>query len=591
MAYEGHRSPPPFDGYPPFEYDPRSYQNMRQEPLAPPYPTEGRPRSRASSTARPDGLQQPQPVNEPMGYTLDRTDSANQVDPALVAHITAQVTEQVLNSLKATNLAGGAPMMQQQRQPPLPQPSYVPQSPTSSTSASFPARYTPPSPTRHEHASQRSDSPDRQPPEPDFFSRETPTPRYQQRERAPSPLTTDGSSATNTRPRVARMPTADEETIVEKMWQPLFDAQGQPTIRLGQFLRGLAVHIIQDYEPQNSIVVTPAKMLQFYNDVRLSDERYPWSTIFGKLTNESISRLYRDLKCQQHLVQKQFDEAPSIPGLTPIGFECWMTTMLQAHPDAEFERLGKAVQDMPINNVDDTKHPKERFPKILSRRLFPKYGDGQIQQRLVTAFTADPSVQLPRSPAFVPPAPVQSPVSSSFTERERNPYQSFSASAVDDSDEATPTAFPIERERKPYSAQPGQGKKRDDDINNTLKPDASTRHRASSVAHGQPAPQTTQSSSSHHRTGSNRHSRRTRSPSFTSAAASGSAFSRSDNAVGDIPSGYYTSNLYSDPDGYPPPPSSRSVYEDDYHRRRGTGGSDGYGSYGGGYPPPSTSRY
>ncbi|KAK5079600.1 hypothetical protein LTR16_008614, partial [Cryomyces antarcticus] len=254
-----------------------------------------------------------------------------------------------------------------------------------------------------------------------------------------------------------------------------------------------------------------------------------------------------------------------------------------------FERLGKAVQDMPINNVDDTKHPKERFPKILSRRLFPKYGDGQIQQRLVTAFTADPSVQLPRSPAFVPPAPVQSPVSSSFTERERNPYQSFSASAVDDSDEATPTAFPIERERKPYSAQPGQGKKRDDDINNTLKPDASTRHRASSVAHGQPAPQTTQSSSSHHRTGSNRHSRRTRSPSFTSAAASGSAFSRSDNAVGDIPSGYYTSNLYSDPDGYPPPPSSRSVYEDDYHRRRGTGGSDGYGSYGGGYPPPSTS--
>jgi hypothetical protein len=54
-----------------------------------------------------------------------------------------------------------------------------------------------------------------------------------------------GSLSDNTRrPSPARARTDDDETVVEKMWQPLFDSRGEPTPRVGQFLRGLALHLV-----------------------------------------------------------------------------------------------------------------------------------------------------------------------------------------------------------------------------------------------------------------------------------------------------------------------------------------------------------
>jgi len=35
---------------------------------------------------------------------------------------------------------------------------------------------------------------------------------------------------------------------------------------------------IADFEPQHSIVVTPQKMLKFYNDVKVANELYPWQS-------------------------------------------------------------------------------------------------------------------------------------------------------------------------------------------------------------------------------------------------------------------------------------------------------------------------
>lgn len=70
----------------------------------------------------------------------------------------------------------------------------------------------------------------------------------------------------------------DDYTPIEKMWQRLFDQDGQPLPRLGEFLRGLALHLIEDYEPKKSLVITPSKMLQFYEQVKLQDEVYPWSS-------------------------------------------------------------------------------------------------------------------------------------------------------------------------------------------------------------------------------------------------------------------------------------------------------------------------
>lgn len=251
-----------------------------------------------------------------------------------------------------------------------------------------------------------------------------------------------------------------EATILEKIWQPLFD-QDQPTMRLGQFLRGLAIHLIEDFEPQGSLVVTPAKMMQFLDETKVAQEHYPWTTIFGgRIANNSISTMYRKLLCQQHLIQKQSHEAPSIPGLTPIGFETFMTCMIQAHPDTEFERLAKAVQEMPISNADNK---SERFPKKLSRRLLPEKPNKQAEQRLISSLSHEPELVPPEREAFaMPPPPPEPPLQSYVHERERKPYSQSSqqSQAVYGEDEDDlPPAMPIERERKPYSAKEGMGKR------------------------------------------------------------------------------------------------------------------------------------
>lgn len=33
---------------------------------------------------------------------------------------------------------------------------------------------------------------------------------------------------------------------------------------------------VEDYEPKRSLVISPAKMLKFYEEVKLRDEIYPW---------------------------------------------------------------------------------------------------------------------------------------------------------------------------------------------------------------------------------------------------------------------------------------------------------------------------
>jgi hypothetical protein len=81
-------------------------------------------------------------------------------------------------------------------------------------------------------------------------------------------------------------------------------------------------------------------------------------------------------------VQTQLHEVPNVPGLTPAGFETFMTCLIQAHPDLEFERLAKAVMNMPISNAD---YKSERFPKELSRRLLPLQSNPIAEQCIVAS--------------------------------------------------------------------------------------------------------------------------------------------------------------------------------------------------------------
>lgn len=246
-AYDGYRSQPDHhhhnqhsaysSSYDP-SYDPRAYQ---QQP--PSYPKDSsyrdpaRPPSRSSSRAPSDGTAQP--LNAALNNAFDKSDSAQRVDPELIAQITAEVKKSVLDEIK---MSGVHPGVTAQPQPaPAPQ-QYDPQSP--STSASFPSRnvYTPPSPKHPDYSSHGSESPDPLSHDPLFDGTDdTPTPRYERSAPVDIPLE---KSRPRPPPPASSMPNDVEYSPIEKMWQPLFDLQGKPTPRLGQFLRGLAIHLV-----------------------------------------------------------------------------------------------------------------------------------------------------------------------------------------------------------------------------------------------------------------------------------------------------------------------------------------------------------
>lgn len=433
-----------------------------------------------------------QPLNDVVNPAVDNADASNALPPEVLSQLTSQLTSQitasVLQQLKATNLETQAPT-------PVPTDGVTSfASVQSDTSLPLFQRivHTPPSPQRPSNDAV-------------FASPTSPTkstcsvqgrhsPNDEKRSMTPPSQANQPDEVRSDRPErpnaMVRKPT--EITTLEKIWGPLFDGSG-PTARLGQFLRGLALHLIEDYEPKYSLVITPSKMQRYYEDTKLTPELYPWQAVFDDRTS-SISRLYREIEAQHHLVQESMDERPDIPGLTPLGFEKWSTLMLLAHPEQEFERLQKAVLDMPICNYDDR---KERFPKEISRRLFPNLPDQNIREKLEKAMvthcnisllsrwssapeqgsqqpqqitaaqradsmasntSSQPSAPLyPRTEAGPPVAPPGSTV-----ERDRQPYSTAPSEGAIDEEDDMPTPQPIERERKPYAAQPGGGRNYDD---------------------------------------------------------------------------------------------------------------------------------
>ena len=313
--------------------------------------------------------------------------------------------------------------------------------------------------------------------------------------------------------------------------------------------------------------------------------------------------MFRDLECQHHLVQERHDLRPDIPGLTPVGFERWATLLIQSHPNQEYERLQKTVLEMPISNPDDK---KERFPKELSRRLFPNSEDGKVRERLEKAIAEHAGVKLPRQnnvdlpkanyterhlrraetdlepePAYVP----------SNIERERKPYSSIpSESAIDDTNPAPSQPQPIERERKPYCVAPGGGKLYEED-SRTVVPNPpihpgrsnSTTERIRPIPSYAPKPtgDMPQPEFHHHHRNSASHRRR--------ASPAGSDFRRSDGdlrsfqASSYLPTNIPNNEIYEDERRHVPDPNIRRA---EYARRQA---DDDASSYGG--SPSSRARY
>ncbi|KAG4426467.1 hypothetical protein IFR04_000349 [Cadophora malorum] len=461
------------------------------------------------------------PVASKMASAADRGDQLptgpDGVSPELIAAITEKVKREVFEQLKQTgsvDIPSQGPPMQREPSnkssstsspPPTARRVYTPPSPTQTGRQTYTQSFAPPpvDPMRS-HPGSPLEEPlggNR------FADRGAPPPSSPEK---PSGVRFSDRSAA-ARPAGNRTFSTAELSTIDQKWGRLFENDGKPTQRLGQFLRGLANHIIEEFPAKKSIVVTPSKMAAYYAAHTLDKEPHPLLTIFRAHSNEHISRLYQDLGCQHHLVQEDSHSAPIIPALTPVGFAHWMTINILAYPDEESERLAKVVIAMPIDADGDLVDGKpERLPKQISRHLLPDREDRSYRKLLESAIenflddlgstsrrkasiTSPPlsrhssSTARPRSgsppargssttrpygpvPVEVHQAPRTSPTTSKAQpiERERKPYGGVPTTSETSSNEE---GVKIERDRQPYTAQPGSGKNHIDNLN----PPSSTR--------------------------------------------------------------------------------------------------------------------
>ena len=459
-----------------------------------------------SSSYKPSG----QPINDAVTSAFHKSDSA--VSPELIQLITESVIQQLQSHQQ--NVIPSAPPVQPPQSAPISNiddDSSIQDSPHINRASV----YTPPSPNRPLDPTQETDTAPRMSASTAFNSHGYNTARR----RDISPFSrssyeeailsdSDSNSARISKPSNPRSTSTDSDTtVLEKHWGRLFDDSGQRTDKLIQFLKGIANHLIEEVEPRHSLVITPDKMQTFYENTKLDDlkELYPWKLVFDDKTS-SISRLLRDesIRVQHHLVQPSPDARPDIPGLTPDGFATWMTLLIRAHPDHEYERLAKVLRVMAINHPDER---KQRFPAGLSRRLLPVIGDDKIASNLATLMATHCKVHIssrhnstatstgqmhdtqspasPRKSEAPPPPTVEEvpdedtlnssatvskddtsakPITSrskpTSTKVESNKAASVTSIEDEEHDSSTSNA-PIERERKPYVAQVGAGKNHD----------------------------------------------------------------------------------------------------------------------------------
>ncbi|CZS88046.1 hypothetical protein WAI453_000442 [Rhynchosporium graminicola] len=537
------------------------------------------------------------------------------VSPELIAAITEKVKREVFEQLKQSGSveipSQGPPM---QREPsnksnstPSPPPTsrkvYTPPSPTQTTRQTYAQTFVPPP---MENMRSHPGSPLEEPLGGNRFADRGPL-QPSSPDKPSGVRFSDRGAASRPAPGNRTYSTMELSTIDQK-WGRLFESDGKPTQRLGQFLRGLANHIIECFPVKNSIVVTPSKMAAYYAAHTLEKEPHPLLTIFRAQSNEHISRLYQDIGCEHHLVQEDSHSSPTIPALTPVGFAHWMTINILAYPEEESKRLAKVVVSMPIDADGDLVDGKpERLPKQISRHLLPNKEDRSSRKLLDSAienFLDDLGSTSRRKASITSPSlsrhssstarprsgssatrgvstssqhsygatPVEihqtrtSPTTAKAQpiERERKPYSGAPSNTSETSEEGVK----IERERQPYSAQPGNSKNHIDNLN----PIQSRSARANSTSSRSSADQENlrhvrmDSNASQNRYPPRAGVRRSSSPPFRNFSQStpddvniasskyGPNPSASQSSFATNPSTFNTSHRDSDP-SFPPPPS------------------------------------
>lgn len=214
-------------------------ERLRQQPSYPTMSsvagTDPSNKTRARAQSRSSESSQPQRYRDVVNPSFERSDSLNQVPPDLVA----QITEQVINNLKLNGIGSSAP-------PSSTQP--APQSSSNAHSSAIPSRniHTPPSPERYGGSfvsSASSEDDTRMGGRLDGTYEKEVSPKHTDKLPVPAkPM----ENLTRPKP-VERSSTGNTASTLEKIWQPLFDANGNATPRLGQFLRGVAIHIVRGF--------------------------------------------------------------------------------------------------------------------------------------------------------------------------------------------------------------------------------------------------------------------------------------------------------------------------------------------------------
>lgn len=186
--------------------------------------------------------------------------------------VIAQITQTVLEKLQSGGLDGSTPIPPPHNRfsPPPQQPVPLSPSTASGTSQSMPNRaFTPPSPLKHSDYSDHTSSPLSQstyPPEAPHSPHEQKSSQFSPPRRSSSSqsLSSNLSDKAHTRPKgPSRLSTSKEVTTLERIWGPLFDEESNSTVRLGQLLRGLAVHIVCSSSIERRIVARPSLTVAF----------------------------------------------------------------------------------------------------------------------------------------------------------------------------------------------------------------------------------------------------------------------------------------------------------------------------------------
>ncbi|KAK3293467.1 uncharacterized protein B0H64DRAFT_419203 [Chaetomium fimeti] len=163
-----------------------------------------------------------------------------------------------------------------------------------------------------------------------------------------------------------------ELSAIDRKWGVLFDKDDVPTKRWEQ--------VMEEFMPQNTLVVTPGKMAAFYSHHKLELEAFPFTEIFRGRQGAPPARLaelYQQLGCEYYLVPAEPKARPTVPGLTPAGWARWMTLAMRAYPNEESQRLAMVVAALPINADTLFDIKPERLPKQISRHLLPERADRQ----------------------------------------------------------------------------------------------------------------------------------------------------------------------------------------------------------------------